>query len=376
MTEPTQPPRIRISHDDLASPQVDAQLEAMEEARKVALVRDVGTPQSTSSGALRAILTLVAGGAVGGIVAFLLNRVLLNGLGLFDDNSFLNNVTFTFILAFCIGLAVALASVITEKSLPRLGMAAAIAVPTAIGAALVMGVIAHIVYSAGLDWIFNSAFEQIMSGDLSESDAESFVQLRMHPLRGIAWALVGVGAGVAAGASSRSWKRLGLAAAGGAIGGFLGGFLFDFIPSGDSESSLQTAEMIAQFIGITLLGVLIGLAMGLLEQAGKSRWIEIVAGGLAGKQFILYKNDIVLGSSPRADITLIKDPAIGEFGAQLTMRGSRATISVLDTTTPVLVNGAAVATADIRDSDIISVGNTQLRFREKSSSQKVPGALT
>jgi len=341
----------------------------MERARQVALVREVGAPgQQKGGGALRAIGILTAGGAVGGILAFLVTRLAFDVLGLFPDNSFATNMGFTFIMAFFIGTCVALADVVSSRTWNKLGVVAAVAVPAALGAALLMGLLAHFFYTTATEAIFESALREGTANNWSDQQFTDYVVLRLHPARGIAWLLVGVAAGVAAGAAARSWKRVGLAAAGGAVGGFLGGFIFDFFP--------VDWEWVSQAVGMTLTGLLIGLAMGLVEQASKSRWIEIVAGGLAGKQFILYKNDIVLGSSPRADITLIKDPAIGEFGAQLTMRGSRATISVLDTTTPVLVNGAAVATADIRDSDIISVGNTQLRFREKSSSQKVPGALT
>jgi hypothetical protein len=373
MTEGQESERIVISSEELRSDDIDDRISEMEQARKVALVREVGDPNAKSGGSLRAVLTLTVGGAVGGILAFLVNRLLLSTLDLFPDNSFLNNLTFTFILAFFIGLSVALASVITDRSWAKVGMVAAIAAPAAIGAALLMGLIAHWVYSTGTDWLYNEAFDQFLTGDLTEEQVQSYILLRLHPIRGAAWLLVGISAGIAAGAASRSWKRVGLAVLGGAIGGFLGGFIFDFIPAGDGDGA--TGEMIAQFIGIVLLGTLIGLAMALIEQAGKSRWIEIVAGGLAGKQFILYKNVITMGSAPNADITLIKDPAIPPIAARITVRGQVATLEAADPLVPVLVNGTPEPRKQIVDSDVIAIGRTQIRFREKNSKDGVPGAL-
>lgn len=373
MSENQDSERIVISSEELISGDIDNRISEMEQARKVALVREIGDASAKSGGSLRAILTLTIGGAVGGLIAFLVNRLLLSTLELFSGNSFAVNLTFTFILAFFIGLSVALASVITDRSWAKVGLVAAIAAPAAIVAALVLGLIAHWVFSTGTEWLYNHAFDLFLTGELTEEQVRSYVLLRLHPIRGAAWLLVGISAGIAAGASSRSWKRVGLAVLGGAIGGFLGGFIFDFIPSGDGDGA--TSEMIAQFIGIVLLGTLIGLAMALIEQAGKSRWIEIVAGGLAGKQFILYKNVISIGAAPNADITLIKDPAIPPVAANIIVRGQVTTLESIDPLVDVLVNGTPEVRKQIIDSDVIAIGRTQIRFREKSAKDGVPGAL-
>lgn len=372
--QPPTPERIVISSADLTTPEVDERVHVMAQAQQVALVRDVGAPTS-SGGSGRAILTLTLGGAAGGLIAFALLRVLLNGLNLFSDNAFGNNLSFTFVLALCIGAAVSLADVVTNRSWAKVGKVAAVALPAAVGAALGMGLIAHFVYSNGSEWAFNAAYDQYLSGNLTEEQALDYLTLRMHPIRGAAWMLVGMSAGIAAGAASRSWKRLGLAVLGGAVGGFLGGFIFDFIPSGSTQAEADRAEFLAQLIGIMLLGTLIGLATGIVEQAGKSRWIEIVSGGLAGKQFILYKPSITLGSSPGSDITLIKDSLIPPVAAVMRVKGGSCQLDASDATYPIVVNGTRALSATLADGDIVTFGGTQLRFREKSSKGKVPGAL-
>lgn len=366
--------RLRITEDDVAGSDIDRRVEAMAEAQKVALVRTVGdAPTSSGSSTLRSILVLTAGGAVGGLLAFLGTKVIdiLPGISdLAAENSFFSNMSFTFMLALFIGAGVSLADVALNRSWAKLGKVAAIALPAAVAAALVMGLIAHFFYSAATEWLFNSAFDQVLTGELTESEVEDYITLRLHPIRGLAWLLVGVSAGIAAGAAAKSWKRLALAATGGAIGGFLGGFLFDFIATSESN------EWIAQAVGIVLLGTLIGTATGLIEQATKSRWIEIASGGLAGKQFILYKQDITLGSSPAADITLIKDTAIAPIAAMLQIRGTGCIVTAAPGTQGVLVNGVQVTTnAQVTDMDIVTIGGTQVRFRERASASKTPGAL-
>lgn len=370
---PREPDRIVISSADLSTSAVEDRVQQMAQAQKVALVRTVGAP-TTSSGAWKAVLALTLGGALGGVLAFALQRLLLSSLNLFADNNFLTNLTFAFIMALTIGVCVSLAEVVTNRSWGKLWVVAAIAIPAAIIAALALGLLAHWAYTAGTEWLYNSAYEQYTGGNLTDDQVQSYLVLRLHPIRGFAWMLVGVSAGIAAGAASRSWKRTALAVLGGAVGGFLGGFIFDFIPMGDSEDSANSAEIVAQLVGITLLGTLIGLATGLVEQAGKSRWIEIVSGGLAGKQFILYKSSITLGSSPGADITLIKDPSIAPVAATMRATGSRCEITSA-TGEPVVVNGIAAMSAALADGDVVTLGSSQLRFREKASRSQMPGAV-
>jgi|GEM_PF-898939 len=367
---PTVPPapggRITVSAEDLATDDVSRRVSEMLQAQQVALVRDVGTAaDQKGSGALRAIMVLGAGGLVGGILAFALERLGFSVLNLFEDNTFATNLAFTFILAFCIGVVIALADALSGKSWAKVGMAAAIAIPVALVAALLLGLIAHLFYTAGTEWLYNNAISAGTAGNWTDAQFADYVTLRLHPLRGGAWLMVGIAAGIAAGAPSRSWKRLGVAALGGAVGGFLGGFVFDFIPG----------EMAAQFVGIALLGLLIGAAMGLAEQAAKTAWIEIVSGGLAGKQFILYKPSITIGSSPTADVTLIKDPSVAPVAATLDTSRSEGRLSSALAGVSVVVNGSAAPTARVVDGDILTFGSTQIRFRQKASSARTPGAL-
>ena len=160
--QPTQ--RIRITEDDVSTPEVSRRVEEMAQAQKVALVRTVGDAPARNSGAGAAILTLTIGGATGGLLAFLGIKLLDAVPGVSDalsENSFLSNMSFTFMLAVFIGAGVSLADVVMNKSWAKFGSVAAIAVPAAIGAAIVMGLVAHLFYSASIEWLYNSVIDKV-----------------------------------------------------------------------------------------------------------------------------------------------------------------------------------------------------------------------
>ena len=359
---------IVITSSDLESQQVNERVNQMQAAQKVALVREIGAPTaSSSSGSVKSVLLLLMAGLVGGVVAFILTKLsdpVLNSLGL-SDNTTVSNVTFTFLLAFGIGLVVSIADPLFSRNTSKLATSAAIAIPAAVVFGLFVGLIASAYYSAAIDRIYSDANELAYALNWSDAQFYDYVSSQYHLPRGIAWALVGIAAGLTVGLASRSWKRLGLAVAGGAFGGFIGGFIFDFI----------SGEAVAQIAGIVILGGLIGGSVALLEQAAKSRWIEIAAGGMAGKQFILYQAEITVGSAPNADITLIKDPGIAPIAARVVSRGSQTTIEALNQSCPVYLNGRLMARENLSDQDIISIGSTEIRFREKSSQGATPGAI-
>ena len=60
-----------------------------------------------------------------------------------------------------------------------------------------------------------------------------------------------------------------------------------------------------------------GLFVGLVESLTKDAWLLMIVGPLKGKQFIVYKNPTRIGSSPKCEIYLFKDPAIDPFHATI-----------------------------------------------------------
>ena len=178
----------------------------------------------------------------------------------------------------------------------------------------------------------------------------------LHFVRGLSWAIVSLGAGLGLGLTKKAVRPSVNGAIGGFIGGFIGGSVFDFLPSGT----------VARFVGLTVIGGLIGVSIGLADQLTKQHWIEIVSGGMAGKQFILFLSQTTLGSSPNADITLIKDPTLDPEHVVLKSQGKQLTLNNLSQLRPAQVNGVTVSAQQLSDGDLIQLGATLLRYRSKS----------
>lgn len=357
--------KIIITKEETESARSFSVSQQMSEAEKYALIREVGNASTAPKGGMtaRAVLIMAGAGILGGFVAFLGNKV-SDGVVNWDDiETWKSNLTFTFIMALTIGLTLVAIDAATQKNLQKLGQSLAIGAPVSAVAGFVFGGIAHLIYSPWTRSIYETAYDRANSGMItSEAEFYDYVSSQLHWARGVAWAIVGVSAGLTVGIASKSMRRALVTTSGGFCGGFLGGFVFDFF---SGESSAQVAGMI-------ITGLLIGLAMSAIEQAAKTRWIEIVSGGMAGKQFILYKTDLTIGSSPRADITLIKDPAIPDLAARLVIQGNQAVLESLHGTIPVAVDGQVATRSVLTDGSQLNIGSSVIRYRERTSQGATP----
>jgi hypothetical protein len=177
--------------------------------------------------------------------------------------------------------------------------------------------------------------------------------------RTIAWGVLGLFLAIAPGVVLRNWKRLCIGLVGGLIGGLLGGLLFD--PLGEMTHSGLPARLVA----LAAIGVLTGGATGLIEQAARRGWLYVTAGLIAGKQFILYRNPTFVGSSPRCEIYLFKDPEISPQHAAIHSFRGGFEMEDLGSATGTRVNGRRVRRTRLRNNDLVQIGSTCFLFREK-----------
>ena len=121
--------------------------------------------------------------------------------------------------------------------------------------------------------------------------------------RAAAWAVAALPAGLGQGIALREKKVILNGVVGGVLGGLLGGMLFDPICSLDQcRSGPRSAAASAS----TIIGLLVGLFVGLVEGWTKTAWLLMRAGPLAGKQFVMFRDTTVLGSSPKAEVYLVQ----------------------------------------------------------------------
>lgn len=200
---------------------------------------------------------------------------------------------------------------------------------------------------------------QCLYGALGGGTAEAGFAIQMI-VRAVGWACVGLFLAVAPGLVMRSWKRCCIGIAGGFCGGLLGGILFDPIAMATGSA------LVSRFVGIIGIGLLAGLGTGLIEKAAKSGWLKVVAGLIAGKQFIIYKNPTYIGSSPQCEVYLFKDTQVGPRHAAIRAVPGGYEIEDLQSPSGTFVNGQSAARTRLRNNDQVQIGATVFQFQEKA----------
>ncbi|QOV88813.1 FHA domain-containing protein [Humisphaera borealis] len=176
------------------------------------------------------------------------------------------------------------------------------------------------------------------------------------------WGALGIFLTLAPGIVMRNKKKLAIGLTGGLIGGLIGGVLFEPI---SELSFVKDYPRIPELVAMISIGLLAGLATGLIEDAAKSGWLKVSQGLIAGKQFILYRNPTYIGSSPDCQIYLFKDPKVGKRHAAIHIVPNGFDIEDMPLGVNTLVNGKAVSRTRLKNGDRIQVGSTQLVFMEK-----------
>ncbi len=206
----------------------------------------------------------------------------------------------------------------------------------------------------------------LQKGPLGENDMPTGMALLVLIMgRGAAWSLASIPAGLGQGCALREKKVIINGLVGSILGGLLGGLLFDpislVLTSADGEALYSRA------VGFAVIGLGVGLFVGLVEGWTKTAWLIMQKGPLAGKQFVLFKESTVLGSSPKAEIYLFKDDAIEPTHAIIYNRGGRFEIEDQGTPDGTYVNGIPVKSRLLQAGDQIVLGKTVLEFAVKDS---------
>lgn len=243
-----------------------------------------------------------------------------------------------------LGAGLASAEGVVSRSIPQAIRGMAVGLLTGAGGGFLGGLAAQ--------WLYNALLPQT---PLPEG-AWSF---GVVAARSAGWALAGAAVGSSVGLSWLSPKKTGLGAAGGLLGGWLGGLLFD------GAAMLTQSAVVSRFVGILAIGAASGVLISLAELAARRAWVQVEAGRLIGKQFLIYRSPTRLGSRPANEIYLFKDRAVEPLHAQIERRGSGYALVHQAAAGRTLLNGQAIRTAPLRDGDKIQLGETVLRYSER-----------
>lgn len=182
--------------------------------------------------------------------------------------------------------------------------------------------------------------------------------------RGLAWAMAGVAMGLGQGIALRSKRLLIYGLLGGVVGGLLGGLAFDPIDLmllGQHKPSAHWSRL----IGLAVIGASVGGLIGVVELLARDAWLRMTQGPLAGKEFLLFKDVMNIGASPRSDIYLFNDPLVAQNHATIRAAGDECEIEGRDRAHQLLLNSRPIERARLRHGDQVTIGRTIFVFQKR-----------
>jgi pSer/pThr/pTyr-binding forkhead associated (FHA) protein len=181
--------------------------------------------------------------------------------------------------------------------------------------------------------------------------------------RVVGWVLMGSLLGAGVGLAGFSPQALGKTvqnvlkgAAGGWVGGFIGGLSFDLV------SAISGGGWTPRLIGFCLIGLLIGLSIGLVQELTKVAWLAVEAGRLRGRQFRLEGSTTMIGRAEENAVGLFGDPGVQARHAVIERRAEGYVLKNLAVQAGTLVNGVRAETEPLHEADRITISNYELSF--------------
>ncbi len=205
---------------------------------------------------------------------------------------------------------------------------------------------------------------QVLYGGLLENTTEYTSDFYYAIARAIVWAIDGAVVGVAVGLIKPEKMRIINSIIGGTAGGFIGGFLFNFISDSVSMGSDDTG-ILSRFIGIVLVGALIGLGIGLLEQFAKAAWLKVIRGEFEGKEYLVFEGRTSIGNSGKNTIVLFKDKLVAPNHCEIIQEGNKYVLVDKGSPMGTVVNGMRITRHVLKQGDAIAIGNSVLVFNTK-----------
>ena len=281
------------------------------------------------------LFVLGLAGLLGGMVGAVLSEVIQGGNEYrFFPSSLKMSTGVWFSLALLgIGAAMSVSQGLAERNPEKSGRAALLAIPASLVGGFFAGVIAQSVYEP-----------LVRSGLPNEIP------------RAIGWAIAGGLGGAAVGSGFRSLVRVRNCGLGGLAGGFVGGLVFNTV------GQIVNSDFGSRFVGITVIGVLMGLAVGLIDMATVSSFIEQAMREGPPIKFSIFDQSTTLGCAGNVGITVRGDAAIAEHHLRLTKQGKALAFQCVGNAAPITVNGQQTTGGVFNNGDVFVVGNTQLRY--------------
>jgi hypothetical protein len=211
-------------------------------------------------------------------------------------------------------------------------------------------------------WTAEWTFQEMLRS-LDPFESAGALENRLRLSRSLAWGFFGLCLGGGLGVSGGT-KKVVNGLIGGAVGGVLGGLAFQEIAFSSTDPD---AGLMLRLVGMTITAVGIAVGVGLVEHLRRDAWVSIVSGPMAGKEYILYNDEMVLGSDHRNDVVLVKDPAVLVNHAAIQRDPAGRCTLVASPGALVWVNGHQVSRQRLAAGDELTLGATTMSYQERVS---------
>lgn len=186
--------------------------------------------------------------------------------------------------------------------------------------------------------------------------------------RSLGWAFFGLFLGLSQGLAVENAKKLVNGAIGGLIGGGLGGFTFALLDFVNGSGVFAIPVEFMRLIGFTVTAGVIGLFIGLIEELTKQASLIHLKGRNEGREFLIFKRETYIGRDELLDVPVFGDPDVEPRHCVIYADARVHRIKDLNTVAGTMVNGQKITQPQIlKDGDIIQIGMTKLKFRDKAT---------
>lgn len=271
-----------------------------------------------------------------------------------SQNDLKINTGVVMLMAGLIGLAIGSADGLITRAMRRAVWCGFVGLLVGLGLGGVIGYIANLLYT---NIQFNVVGEQT---DLSQLGFAQFMILVFT--RGMLWALAGIAMGLGQGVALRSRVLAVNGVIGGALGGLVGGLLFDPLSYLVGGGTITSGATTSRLVGFMIVGIAIGFFIGIVELFARDAWLKMLAGPARGKEYILYRNPMRIGSSSKSDLPLPGQPEIESVHALIRRVGEHYEIEDQHSTSGLFVNGQRVARKRLVNGDQLHIGQVVFSF--------------
>jgi hypothetical protein len=349
--------KIKIDYNELRTQRVDDILERETAMSRAMAVRTATTSLVKESFIYKSWFSLMIAGAIGAFVAWCIIEPYYSDEDTGSGNALIAFLYFA-ITGGLIGLMIGAVEGLLTRNLSRALKGGVIGLFIGFIGGIASGIIANIIFMI----VAKIGITITQNPDPKESFGTFFM---LVIARSLGWATAGMAVGLGPGIALKSNKLAFNGFLGGMLGGLIGGILFDPLNYLVSGGTFESGAEASRAAGMVAVGLMAGIMIGLVETFTKSSWLLMIEGPLAGKQFIVYKNPTVIGSSPNSEVYIFKDSEVESSHSSLTVGRDGCRLSDNNTRSGTWINGQRISSQILHGGDHVRIGNAQFTYLER-----------